>query len=63
MARVESKTVISTPDQRSTVPKVKEGVKGTLGIWMSPADLDKAFSVRFPGCMKGKSWCVECYHS
>ncbi|KAF6771989.1 hypothetical protein AHF37_08586, partial [Paragonimus kellicotti] len=53
VARVESKTVISTPDQRSTVPKVKEGVKGTLGIWMSPADLEKAFSVRFPGCMKG----------
>ncbi|VDP71196.1 unnamed protein product [Echinostoma caproni] len=58
VARVESKTVISTPDQRATVPKVKEGVKGTLGIWMSPADLDKAFSVRFPGCMKGRTMYV-----
>ncbi|KER24456.1 hypothetical protein T265_07882 [Opisthorchis viverrini] len=58
VARVESKTVISTPDQRATVPKVKEGVKGTLGIWMSPEDLQKAFNARFPGCMKGRTMYV-----
>lgn len=58
VARVESKTVISTPDKRTTVPTVKEGVTGQLGIWMSPADLDKAFSVRFPGCMKGRTMYV-----
>lgn len=58
VARVESKTVISTPDKRTTVPKVREGVKGTLGIWMSPEDLQKAFSVRYPGCMKGRTMYV-----
>lgn len=58
VARVESKTVISTPDQRTTVPKVKDGVKGTLGIWMSPNELDEAFRLRWPGCMKGRTMYV-----
>lgn len=58
VARVESKTVISTPNQRDTVPVVKPGVKGTLGIWMSPEDLKKAFAERYPGCMKGRTMYV-----
>jgi len=58
VARVESKTVISTPDQRTTVPKVKEGVKGLLGIWMSPDELQKALNERYPGCMKGRTMYV-----
>ena len=55
VARVESKTVISTPTMRETVPIPREGVKGTVGKWMSPEDLEKALGERFPGCMKGKS--------
>ena len=54
VARVESKTVISTPDKTETIPEPAEGVKGTLGHWMSPAELDSAIQERFPGCMKGR---------
>ena len=55
VARVESKTFICTPEKRSTIPIPKEGVKGLLGNWMSPEDLDKELEKRFPGCMKGKN--------
>lgn len=55
VARVESKTVISTPDKLETIPEASEGVKGTLGHWMSPKDLDEAIADRFPGCMKGRT--------
>lgn len=58
VARVESKTVISTPDKRDTVPTPRDGVKGTLGNWMSPQDMDTAFQERFPGCMKGRTMYV-----
>ena len=53
VARVESKTVISTTNKHDTVPVTKEGVKGVLGNWIAPADLDSALNTRFPGCMKG----------
>ena len=53
VARVESKTVISTTNRHDTVPVTKEGVKGVLGNWISPSDLDNALNGRFPGCMKG----------
>lgn len=55
VARVESKTVISTPDKNETIPEPAEGVQGTLGHWMSPANLDKAIGERFPGCMRGRT--------
>jgi len=58
VARVESKTVICTPNKRDTVPIIKDGVKGTLGNWISPEDLDKAVQERFPGCMKGRTMYV-----
>ncbi|KAM7534878.1 hypothetical protein Aperf_G00000105127 [Anoplocephala perfoliata] len=58
VARVESKTFISTPDQYSTVPHVAPGVKGILGQWMSPKDLDTAVRDRYPGCMKGRTMYV-----
>ncbi|XP_065316392.1 phosphoenolpyruvate carboxykinase, cytosolic [GTP]-like isoform X2 [Gordionus sp. m RMFG-2023] len=59
VARVESKTFISTPEKRETVPTPKEGVKGTLGNWMSPKDMSKAlWQDRFPGCMKGRTMYV-----
>lgn len=32
VARVESRTVISTPKREDTVPTPKDGVKGTLGF-------------------------------
>ena len=54
VARVESKTVISTSEKRDTVPIPKEGVTGSLGRWISPDDMDKAYKERVPGCMKGK---------
>jgi phosphoenolpyruvate carboxykinase (GTP) len=55
VARVESKTFICTPNKRDTIPTPKEGVQGLLGNWISPSDLDKAISDRFPGCMKGRT--------
>uniref|UniRef100_A0A023G086 Phosphoenolpyruvate carboxykinase [GTP] n=1 Tax=Amblyomma parvum TaxID=251391 RepID=A0A023G086_AMBPA len=58
VARVESKTVISTERREDTIPTPKEGVKGTLGNWMSPGDLQKALNERFPGCMKGRTMYV-----
>ena len=54
VARVESKTVICTENQRETIPTPKDGVKGQVGIWMSPQELSKQFSARLPGCMKGR---------
>jgi phosphoenolpyruvate carboxykinase (GTP) len=54
VARVESKTFICTPNKRDTIPITKDGVKGLLGNWISPKNLDEALKERFPGCMKGK---------
>lgn len=58
VARVESRTFISTERREDTIPTPKEGVKGTLGNWMSPSDLQKALDDRFPGCMKGRTMYV-----
>ena len=54
VARVESKTVISTDNQRDTIPQPGDGVTGTLGHWMSPTDMENNYQERFPGCMKGE---------
>ena len=54
VARVESRTFICTEKREQTVPTPKEGVKGTLGNWISPSDFDQAVTERFPGCMKGR---------
>uniref|UniRef100_A0A2C9K0S0 Phosphoenolpyruvate carboxykinase GTP-utilising N-terminal domain-containing protein n=1 Tax=Biomphalaria glabrata TaxID=6526 RepID=A0A2C9K0S0_BIOGL len=53
VARVESKTFIVTPNKYDSVPHVREGVKGTMGCWMSPEDMKKELDDRFPGCMAG----------
>jgi phosphoenolpyruvate carboxykinase (GTP) len=58
VARVESKTVISTTNKGDTIPTPKEGVQGKLGYWMSPTELDSALQDRFPGCLKGKTMYV-----
>lgn len=53
VARVESKTVIVTQEQKDTVPTPLGGGVSQLGRWMSPEEFDKAMAQRFPGCMKG----------
>jgi len=58
VARVESKTFIITKDKRETIPQTAEGVKGTLGNWMSMDDLKVAVKERFPGCMAGRTMYV-----
>lgn len=52
VARIESKTVIITQEQRDTTPIPKTGTS-QLGRWMSEEDFEKAFNTRFPGCMQG----------
>lgn len=54
VARVESRTVISTPQKLESIPPVADGVKGTLGNWISPRDLDAKVQELFPGCMQGR---------
>lgn len=58
VARVESKTFICTQQREKAIPTPKEGVKGTLGNWISPEDYDAAIRTRFPGCMKGRTMYV-----
>ncbi|KAF0310408.1 Phosphoenolpyruvate carboxykinase [GTP], mitochondrial [Amphibalanus amphitrite] len=55
VARVESKTFIVTEQKREAVPIPGKGVRGTLGNWMSPEDLEEAVADRFPGCMRGRT--------
>lgn len=58
MARVESKTVIVTKNQRDTIPIPAGGAKSQLGSWMSESDWQRARTERFPGCMTGsrRAW-------
>ncbi|KAK0181136.1 hypothetical protein PV327_003443 [Microctonus hyperodae] len=58
VARVESRTFISTESMNETIPTPRNGVKGTLGNWISPNDMDSAILQRFPGCMKGRTMYV-----
>jgi len=53
VARVESRTVISTLAKIEAVPDTAEGVTGQLGYWMSPKELDHKIHTLFPGSMKG----------
>lgn len=58
VARVESRTFICTDDRRDAIPTPQPGVKGTLGNWMSPEEMEKAIRLRFPGCMRGRTMYV-----
>ncbi|CAG2230675.1 E4.1.1.32 [Mytilus edulis] len=58
VARVEAKTWISTEHKYDTVPHVREGVKGILGQWTAPPDMEKEMNDRYPGCMKGRTMFV-----
>ncbi|OQV21448.1 Phosphoenolpyruvate carboxykinase, cytosolic (GTP) [Hypsibius exemplaris] len=61
VARVERLTFISTKNQRDTIPIPKDGVKGSLGYWMSEKDMEEALTSRFPGCMQGRTMYVIPY--
>ncbi|CAF1096252.1 unnamed protein product, partial [Brachionus calyciflorus] len=74
VARVESRTFISTTSQIETVATPTHGFKdgepslnlrnlkcSALGNWMSPEDLDYELSRRLPGCMKGRTMYVIPY--
>ncbi|XP_055902157.1 phosphoenolpyruvate carboxykinase [GTP]-like [Eupeodes corollae] len=58
VARVESKTFICTEEKHEAITSPSEGVKGTLGNWISPNDMEEAVQQRFPGCMKGRTMYV-----
>jgi len=67
VARVESKTLMSTDNQLDTIPTPKKGFAETngemlkkmkrseLGNWMSKEDLQEELNKRLPGCMKGRT--------
>lgn len=57
-ARVESKTFICTETKSETIPTPKDGVKGALGNWISPQDMNAAIKERFTGCMTGRTMYV-----
>uniref|UniRef100_A0ACB8EX55 Protein kinase C (PKC)-like Pck2 n=1 Tax=Sphaerodactylus townsendi TaxID=933632 RepID=A0ACB8EX55_9SAUR len=61
VARVESRTVIVTENQRDTIPIPVSGAKGQLGNWMNPKAFQEAMDDRFPGCMKGRTMYVIPY--
>nr|2FAF_A Chain A, Phosphoenolpyruvate carboxykinase [Gallus gallus]2FAF_B Chain B, Phosphoenolpyruvate carboxykinase [Gallus gallus]2FAH_A Chain A, Phosphoenolpyruvate carboxykinase [Gallus gallus]2FAH_B Chain B, Phosphoenolpyruvate carboxykinase [Gallus gallus]2FAH_C Chain C, Phosphoenolpyruvate carboxykinase [Gallus gallus]2FAH_D Chain D, Phosphoenolpyruvate carboxykinase [Gallus gallus]2QZY_A Chain A, Phosphoenolpyruvate carboxykinase [GTP] [Gallus gallus]2QZY_B Chain B, Phosphoenolpyruvate car len=55
VARVESKTVLVTPEQSDAVPPPPpSGGPPQLGNWMSPNAFQAAVQERFPGCMAGR---------
>lgn len=58
VARVESRTFICTESKEEAIPTPQDGVKGTLGNWISITDMEKAIKERFPGCMKGRTMYV-----
>ncbi|KAL1501643.1 hypothetical protein ABEB36_006937 [Hypothenemus hampei] len=57
-ARVESKTFICTEDRSETIPTPLDGVKGTLGNWISPIKMQEAIKDRFSGCMRNRTMYV-----
>lgn len=62
VARLESKTVICTPEKSEVVPEgVRSGkVKNQLARWMKDVDMDREMDDRMIGCMKGK-YHDECF--
>ena len=54
VARVESKTLICTPEQREAIPTPAEGVQGTLGKWQDPDIMMESLNEKFNGCMEGE---------
>ncbi|XP_061428092.1 phosphoenolpyruvate carboxykinase [GTP], mitochondrial-like [Lethenteron reissneri] len=61
VARVESRTVLVTANQRDAVPVPRHGRPSQLGRWMSEADFERAQRERFPGCMRGRTMYVMAF--
>ena len=53
VARVESKTVICSQKKEEAIPTPGEGVKGTVGHWADPAEMEEKLESLFSGCMAG----------
>jgi phosphoenolpyruvate carboxykinase (GTP) len=58
VARVESKTVISTQRKEQVVPNGRNPQPGAMPNWMSLSQLDKEIMKRFPNTMKGRTMYV-----
>ena len=58
VARVESRTVICTKNKNETIPTPKEGVKGQVGQWSDPDEMDAKLNILFTNCMKGRTMFV-----
>lgn len=58
VARVESKTLICTPERREAIPETAEGVDGTLGKWEDPDKMMEQLNNKFDGCMEGRTMYV-----
>jgi len=58
VARVESKTIICTDTKNETIPTPKDGVKGEVGQWADPAEMEAKLGELFKGCMKGRTMYV-----
>jgi len=58
VARVESRTVISTKKRHDIVPHGNNPQPGSLANWMSPSQLDEELTQRFPHTMNGRTMYV-----
>lgn len=58
VARVESKTIICTDNKNETIPTPKDGVKGQVGQWAKPDEMENKLTDLFTGCMKGRTMYV-----
>lgn len=58
VARVESRTYISTKNEHDVVPKGNNPHKGALPNWMAPKQLDQELTERFPHTMQGRTMYV-----
>ncbi|BET00354.1 phosphoenolpyruvate carboxykinase [Nesidiocoris tenuis] len=59
VARVESRTFISTKNKCDAIPTpASDKIKGTLGNWMSPEELERVVQDRFPKSMSGRTMFV-----
>jgi phosphoenolpyruvate carboxykinase (GTP) len=58
VARVESRTFISTKNKSDVVPNGKNPSKGAMANWISSKDLDQELTDRFPHTMTGRTMYV-----
>lgn len=58
VARVESKTVICSKTMEEAIPTPAPGVKGSVGHWADPAEMETKLADLFKGCMAGRTMYV-----